>query len=72
MNAYTFPGARVYVTRKLVAAARTEDELAGVLAHEIGHAFSRDKHLTMTYLFKEVLNVSSVATAKTSSRSTTR
>ncbi|HEX2710713.1 MAG TPA: M48 family metalloprotease [Candidatus Acidoferrales bacterium] len=30
-NAFTFPGGRIYVSRKLVAFARSEDELAGVL-----------------------------------------
>ncbi|MBZ5499737.1 MAG: M48 family metalloprotease [Acidobacteriia bacterium] len=42
LNAFTFPGARVLLSRKLVSFARTEDELAGVLAHEFGHIVSRD------------------------------
>jgi len=41
-NAFVLPGARILVTRKLVAYAGTEDELAGVLAHEFGHVLKRD------------------------------
>src|SRR4026208_1597961 len=36
-NAFVLPGGRIFVSRKLVAAALTEDELAGVIAHELGH-----------------------------------
>lgn len=37
VNAIAAPGGYVFVTRGLVAAARNEDELAAVLAHEIAH-----------------------------------
>src|SRR5512138_3188212 len=36
-NAFVIPGGRIYVSRKLVAAAVNEDELAGIIAHELGH-----------------------------------
>jgi predicted Zn-dependent protease len=36
-NGYSGPGGFVLVTRGAVARAKTEDELAGVLAHEIAH-----------------------------------
>src|SRR5438128_179434 len=36
-NAVALPGGRVYVSRKLIAFLHDEDELAGVLAHEMGH-----------------------------------
>ncbi len=36
-NAFALPGGFVFVTRGLLALMRTEDELAGVLGHEIGH-----------------------------------
>src|SRR5947207_3840184 len=39
-NAFTMPGGRIYVTRKLIAFVASEDELAGVLAHELGHSAS--------------------------------
>lgn len=37
INAFALPGGFVYVNRGLVARAATVSELAGVLAHEIGH-----------------------------------
>ncbi|MGH6720354.1 MAG: M48 family metalloprotease [Alphaproteobacteria bacterium] len=41
VNAFALPGGYVYVTRGLLALAATEAELAGVLAHEIGHVTAR-------------------------------
>lgn len=59
-NAFTLPGGRIYVSRKLVAVARTEDELAGVLAHEIGHGAARQLPVEMTRALRELLGVTSV------------
>jgi hypothetical protein len=59
-NAYGLPGGRVYVTRKLIAATRNEDELAGVLAHEFGHEVNHDFAVRFTKLFKRYLDVTSV------------
>ena len=41
VNAFALPGGYVYVTRGLMALANSEAELAGVLAHEIGHVVAR-------------------------------
>lgn len=41
INAMALPGGFVYVTRGLLALANSEAELAGVLAHEIGHVLER-------------------------------
>ncbi|HEY7248729.1 MAG TPA: M48 family metallopeptidase [Xanthobacteraceae bacterium] len=41
-NAITFPGGHIYVFEGLVKNADTPDELAGVLAHEIGHVAHHD------------------------------
>jgi predicted Zn-dependent protease len=41
VNAFALPGGYVYVTRGLLALANDEAELAGVLAHEIGHITAR-------------------------------
>ncbi|MGH9940920.1 MAG: M48 family metalloprotease [Pyrinomonadaceae bacterium] len=60
-NAFALPGGRIYVTRKLVAFAASEAELAGVLAHEIGHIASRQTASDMTRLFREVLKVTQVS-----------
>lgn len=41
VNAFALPGGYVYITRGLLAVAETEAEMAGVLAHEIGHITAR-------------------------------
>ena len=41
INALALPGGYIYVTRGLMALASNEAELAGVLAHEIGHVTAR-------------------------------
>jgi len=40
-NAFALPGGYVYVTRGLLTIMNSEDELAGVLGHEIGHVTAR-------------------------------
>lgn len=40
-NAFAAPGGYIYVSRGLLALTRSEDELAGVLAHEIQHVERR-------------------------------
>jgi WD40 repeat protein len=59
-NAFTLPGGRIYVSRKLIALAHSEDELAGVIAHEIGHGAARQMPVEMTRRFRELLGVTSV------------
>jgi predicted Zn-dependent protease len=41
VNAFATPGGYVYITRGLLALANSEAEVAGVLAHEIGHVAAR-------------------------------
>lgn len=41
VNAFALPGGYVHVTRGLMALANDEAELAGVIAHEIGHVTAR-------------------------------
>jgi len=40
-NAFSLPGGYVYVSRGLIALANSEDELANVIGHEIGHVAAR-------------------------------
>lgn len=40
VNAFALPGGYVYVTRGLLALANSEAEVAGVLAHEVGHVIA--------------------------------
>lgn len=42
VNAVTLPGGRIVLFDGLVKAARSPDEVAGVLAHELGHVRHRD------------------------------
>ena len=41
VNAFALPGGYVYISRGLMALANDEAELAGVVAHEIGHVTAR-------------------------------
>jgi Zn-dependent protease with chaperone function len=41
-NAFALPGGRFYLLSGLLAKARDPDEIAGVLAHELGHLKHRD------------------------------
>lgn len=41
VNAFALPGGYVYISRGLMALAENEAEVAGVLAHEIGHVTAR-------------------------------
>jgi predicted Zn-dependent protease len=40
-NAFALPGGWIYVSRGLLAIANSEDELAAVIGHEIGHVAAR-------------------------------
>ncbi|MHC4774905.1 MAG: M48 family metalloprotease, partial [Planctomycetota bacterium] len=40
-NAFALPGGYVYVTRGILALTNSEDELANVLGHEVGHVEER-------------------------------
>src|ERR1044072_7937788 len=41
INAFALPGGPMYVNRGMIEAARTEGEMAGVMAHEISHVALR-------------------------------
>ncbi|MXX03924.1 MAG: M48 family metalloprotease [Gemmatimonadetes bacterium] len=41
VNAFALPGGYLYVNRGLISISGTEAELAGVIAHEIGHVVAR-------------------------------
>jgi predicted Zn-dependent protease len=40
INGFSLAGGRIYITRKLVANANSEDEVAAVIGHEMGHILS--------------------------------
>jgi predicted Zn-dependent protease len=47
-NAFATPGGYIYVTRGLLAILNSEAELAGVLAHEVGHVVGKDSATLMS------------------------
>jgi predicted Zn-dependent protease len=42
INAFACPGGLVFVTRGLIQTCQNEDQLAAVLAHEVGHVANKD------------------------------
>lgn len=55
INAFALPGGYVHVTRGLLALASNEAEIAGVLAHELGHVVAR--HAAQQYSQSVATNV---------------
>jgi beta-barrel assembly-enhancing protease len=47
INAFALPGGHVILSRQLIDAAKTPEEVAGVLAHEIGHVSHRHPEAQM-------------------------
>jgi predicted Zn-dependent protease len=55
VNAFAVPGGYVYITRGLLAIAADEAEMAGVLAHELGHLTAR--HTAQRYSATMATNI---------------
>lgn len=41
INAFALPGGQIFITSGLLARLKSEDQLAGVLGHEVGHVVAR-------------------------------
>lgn len=63
-NAFNIPGGHVMVSRKLVGFAVSEDELAGVIAHELGHAVVHHAANDISEDLRKVLNVTALGGPK--------
>jgi hypothetical protein len=63
-NAFNIPGGHVMLTRKLVAFAINEDEIAGVIAHELGHGVVRHGSLDTSEALRKILNVTALGDRK--------
>jgi len=63
-NAFNTPGGYVFISRKLISFTKTEDELAGVMAHELGHATVHHGAADMSEYFKKILNVTQLGDRK--------
>ena len=53
-NAFSIVGGRVYVALKLISFAKSEDEVAGVLAHELGHIVTHQQAIDFTRYFQQI------------------
>lgn len=60
VNAFSISGGRVYVSRKIVALTKSDDELAGVVAHELGHIVTHQAAIQTTARLRQVLGVTQV------------
>jgi predicted Zn-dependent protease len=47
INAFALPGGRIVLSGRLIRAAATPEEVAGVLAHELGHVNNRDPEIAV-------------------------
>jgi predicted Zn-dependent protease len=63
---------RIYVTRKMIALLRNDDELAGLLGHELAHILTHQNAITVSQLFHGILGVSAVSDRKDISDKFTR
>jgi len=63
-NAFDVPGGYIFLSRKLIGFSDNEDELAGVMAHELGHAVVRHGAIAFSKQLKRVLNVTQVGDRK--------
>lgn len=63
-NAFNGPGGYVFVSRKLIGFVNSEDEFAGVIAHELGHAVERHAVIGVSERLKRILNVTAVGDRK--------
>jgi predicted Zn-dependent protease len=55
---------RIYITQKMVTLLKNDDELAGLLGHEISHILTHQNAIVVTELFHEILGVDAVSDRK--------
>lgn len=53
LQAFGMPGGRIFVSRKLAAFLRSEDELAGLLSHELSHLVARQPAVDFSRIFRK-------------------
>ncbi len=59
INAFATPGGYIYINKGLINAVENEAELAGVIAHEIGHANAR--HVASIIEKSKMINIATLA-----------
>jgi hypothetical protein len=60
INGFSIAGGHIYILRKLAAVAQNDDELAGVIGHEMGHIISHQFAFDTTREMKRLLNVTAI------------
>lgn len=65
INAFALPGGQIFITMGLLKRLSTEDQLAGVIGHEIGHVIGRHgaEHMAKQELSQGLVMATQVATA---------
>lgn len=63
INAFALPGGQVFITMGLYKLLKSEDQLAGVLGHEIGHVINRhgSEHMAKQELTQQLVQATQVA-----------
>jgi predicted Zn-dependent protease len=74
VNAFAVPGGQIFITMGLLSKLKTEDEIAGVLGHEMGHVISRHsaEHMAKTDLLSGLAGAAGVAGGDYTSAQTAR
>lgn len=64
INAFALPGGQIFITYGLLKRLKTEDQLAGVLGHEIGHVVHRHsaEHMAQARLTEGLTGAAVIAT----------
>ncbi len=63
---------RIYVARKMITLLKNDDELAGLLGHELGHIMMHQNAIIVSQLFHKILGVNAVSDRKDISDKFTR
>ena len=60
INSFSLPGGRIYISRKLIIYAKSEDEVAGVISSILSQLIAGKNAAFMTYLFRKAIGVKEV------------
>lgn len=65
VNAFALPGGPIFITRALYDKLKTDEHIAGVLGHEIGHVVGRHsaEHMAKSQLAQSMVGAAAVATS---------
>lgn len=63
-GAFSVGSSRVYITPKMIGMLRNDDELAGLLGHELAHTLTHENVMVVSQVFHEFLKVDAVRDRK--------